>query len=64
MELQTVLHTLGIEGLRPFQKEALNTLFTGRRLLTLMPTSASNRTLRSNSTRCASCRTRALPPPA
>ena len=40
MELQTVLHTLGIEGLRPFQKEALNTLFTGRRLLTLMPTSA------------------------
>ncbi len=25
---------------RPFQKEALNTLLTGRNLLTLMPTSA------------------------
>lgn len=40
MELKKALHSLGIEGLRPFQKEALNTLFTGRSLLTLMPTSA------------------------
>ena len=40
MQLETALHMLGIEGLRPFQKEALNTLLTGRSLLTLMPTSA------------------------
>ena len=40
MELKTALNTLGIEVLRPFQKEALNTLLTGRSLLTLMPTSA------------------------
>ena len=40
MELKTVLHTLGIEALRSFQEEALNTLLTGRSLLTLMPTSA------------------------
>ncbi len=40
MELKKALHTLGIEVLRPFQKEALNTLLTGRNLLTLMPTSA------------------------
>lgn len=83
MELKTALHTLGIEALRSFQEEALNTLLADRSLLTLMPTSAgkslvftsfamvrerrptsSNRTLRSNSTRCASYRTRALPPPA
>lgn len=40
MQLETALHILGIEDLRPFQKEALNTLLTGRNLLTLMPTSA------------------------
>jgi len=40
MELKKALHTLGIEVLRPFQKEALNILLTGRNLLTLMPTSA------------------------
>lgn len=40
MELKKALHTLGIEVLRPFQKETLNTLLTGRNLLTLMPTSA------------------------
>lgn len=40
MELKKALHTLGIEVLRPFQKEALNILLTGRSLLTLMPTSA------------------------
>lgn len=40
MELQTVLNALGIEALRSFQQVALNTLLTGRSLLTLMPTSA------------------------
>lgn len=40
MELKTVLHTLGIEALRSFQEEALNTLLADRSLLTLMPTSA------------------------
>ena len=40
MQLETALHILGIEGLRPFQEEALNTLLADRNLLTLMPTSA------------------------
>ena len=40
MQLENALHTLGINALRPFQEEALNTLLTGRSLLTLMPTSA------------------------
>ncbi|WP_418691368.1 DEAD/DEAH box helicase [Agathobaculum sp.] len=40
MQLETALHILGIEGLRPFQEEALNTLLADRSLLTLMPTSA------------------------
>ena len=40
MQLETALHMLGLKALRPFQKEALNTLLTGRNLLTLMPTSA------------------------
>ena len=40
MQLENALHTLGINALRPFQEEALNTLLTGRNLLTLMPTSA------------------------
>ena len=40
MELKKALYALGIEALRPFQEEALNTLLTGRNLLTLMPTSA------------------------
>ena len=38
MELKKALHTLGIEVLRPFQKEALNTLLTGRNLLPHMRT--------------------------
>lgn len=38
MQLETALHILGIEGLRPFQEEALNTLLADRSLLTLMPT--------------------------
>ena len=40
MQLENALHLLGLKALRPFQKEALNTLLTGRSLLTLMPTSA------------------------
>lgn len=40
MQLETALHMLGIEVLRHFQEEALNTLLTGRSLLTLMPISA------------------------
>ena len=40
MELETALHILGIEALRPFQQVALNTLLAGRNLLTLMPTSS------------------------
>lgn len=40
MQLENALHTLGINALRPFQEEALNTLLTSRSLLTLMPTSA------------------------
>ena len=40
MQLENALHTLGINALRPFQEEALNTLLADRNLLTLMPTSA------------------------
>lgn len=40
MQLENALHTLGINALRPFQEEALNTLLADRSLLTLMPTSA------------------------
>ena len=78
MELKKALHTLGIEALRSFQEEALNTLLADRSLLTLMPTSAGKSLvftsfamvrerqngLRSSSTGFGSCRTRALPPPA